>query len=198
MQNIKRIKVQSTKCCAAEFSRKTLPEQISESVTPTVTTRNKTNPSAEKRFPSTNAPLSRAVTSSSRPFSRSRTPAVAVSPMAPVPVSWHPAYWFYKLVHEESDESTLLSLLPVLSVSASSLPSSPIRLTETISLSTIVRIRAISGIRKCHMWNIFLCRNFICECKKRKKNEMAFYLRKSIPKAFSYLTYQYRYFKRDV
>lgn len=129
-----------------------------------VATWNKTNPSAdEKRFPSTGAPLSRAVTSSSRPASRSRTPA-AVFPVAPVPVSWHPAYWFYKLVRARAMRALSSPYSP--SFRCPPLPSLHRRFVWRRRFR-LAHPHGISEIRECHVRNIFLCGNFIYEKRER-------------------------------
>jgi len=195
-KNIKRIKVQSTKRRAAEFSRKTSPERISGSVTPTVTTRNKTNPSAdEKRFPSTIAPL----------YLAQLRPPLVLSRVRALPPPRYPP-WLPSLLHGIPRIDSINSFARAMrALSSPYFPS--FRCPPLPFLHRRFVWQRQSRLAHPHDKRDFanvICGIYFCagilfmNAKKGKNIEMAFYLRKSIPKAFSYLIYQYRYFKRDV
>jgi len=132
-QNKRRFKARDT--YAAAFPRKNeLSKRISESVTPTSLLREirRIRRLMRRGF---RLPLLPCLAQLRPPDVLSRVRALLPSRYPScLPVSWHPAYWFYKLVRE-SDESTLLPTSHPFGVRLFPSFMADLFETETISLS---------------------------------------------------------------
>lgn len=155
------------------------PERISESVTPTPSLREirRIRRLMRRGF---RLPLLPYLAQLRPPLvlpPRSRTPAAAISPVASVPVSWHPAYWFYKLVRERAMRA--LSSPYFLSFRCPPLPF----LHRRFVWQRRSRLAHSHDKPANVICEIYFCRDFIFELKKNGRNIDSFF-RKASEKTF--------------